>query len=139
MKQITLFIISILFASNIFAQKPDNVVGKYRLPNKLDVEIYKVAANKYNGKIIALNGFEDGQTTDINNDDKSKKNQPLVGMEILKGLEYDPEEKEWVNGEMYGPEKGMIFNLKVTEIRKNEIEVVGSKYLFWKTLIWKAI
>lgn len=40
---------------------------------------------------------------------------------------------------MYGPEKGMTFNLKVTEMRDNEIVVVGSKYVFWKTLVWEKI
>jgi len=139
MKQIVFVIILIFSTHNLWAQNPDSVVGRYRLPNKLDVEIYKVGANKYNGKIIALNGFEGGQTTDVNNDDESEKDTPLVGMEIIKGLEYDSEEKEWINGEMYGPEKGMIFNLKVTEIRDREIEVVGSKYFFWKTLEWQKI
>ena len=138
MKQLIL-IVSILLGLNIFAQKPDSVVGKYHLPNDLDVEIYKVGTNKYNGKIIALNSFEDGQKTDIYNDDESKKDTPLIGLEIIKGLEFDPVEKQWVNGEMYGPEKGMIFDLKVTEVREKEIEVVGSKYLFWRTLVWKTI
>jgi len=40
---------------------------------------------------------------------------------------------------MYGPEKGMVFNLKITSIEKDEIEVVGSKYIFWHTLKWKKI
>ncbi len=40
---------------------------------------------------------------------------------------------------MYGPEKGMIFNLKITEISQYEIEVVGSKYFMWNTLKWKKI
>jgi len=128
-----------MIASLSFAQKADDVIGKYHLPNDLDVEIYKAGANKYNGKIIALNGFEDGQTTDINNDDKAKKKTPLVGLEILKGLEYDSEEKEWINGSIYSPDKGIIVNFKVTEIREKDIEVVGSKYLFWRTLEWKKI
>ena len=54
-------------------------------------------------------------------------------------MEFDADDKEWVDGEMYGPEKGMTFNLKITEIRDKEIEVVGSKYLFWYTLIWKKL
>jgi len=132
-------IILLMIASLSFAQKADDVIGKYHLPNDLDVEIYKAGANKYNGKIIALNGFEDGQTTDINNDDKAKKKTPLVGLEILKGLEYDSEEKEWINGSIYSPDKGIIVNFKVTEIREKDIEVVGSKYLFWRTLEWKKI
>jgi len=47
-----------LFYSSIsFAQQSDIIIGKYRLPNKLEIEIYK-NKGKYFGKIIALNGFE---------------------------------------------------------------------------------
>jgi len=139
MRNIILIILIIFTTNYTYGQKPDDVIGKYHLPNKLNVEIYKVGENKYNGRIIALNGFENGQTTDINNDDESKKKTPLLKMEIIKGLEYDSEERQWINGEMYGAEKGMVFNLKITEVRNKEIEVVGSKYLFWKTLEWKKI
>ena len=133
-----IFIIIVFISASVFAQKADDIIGKYHLPNKLDVQIYKVGS-KYNGKIIALNGFENGQTTDINNDDEKLRNKPLIGMVIIKGLEFDSDDKEWVNGKMYGPEKGMFFNLKITEMRKDEIEVVGSKYFFWHTFIWKKI
>jgi len=133
----TIFLL-VFFASITFAQKADDLIGKYRLPNKLDVEIFK-DNGKYFGKIIALNGYENGQTTDVKNPEKAERNTPLIGMVILKDLEYDQKEKEWINGNMYGPEKGMVFNFKVAEMRKNEIEVVGSKYFFWKTLVWKKI
>ena len=135
--KLTLFII-LISSSFIFAQKADDVIGKYRLPNKLDLEIFK-KNEKYFGKIIALNGYEDGRTTDIKNPDKSKRKTPLIGMLIIKDLEYDTEEKQWINGSMYGPEKGMVLNLKITEMRQKEIVVVGSKYFFWKTLEWKKI
>ncbi len=121
-----------------FAQQADEIIGKYRLPNKLDVEIFK-SNGKYSGKIIALGDFDEGQTTDINNPEKSKRGNPLLGMIIINNLEFDKDEKQWINGEMYGPEKGMIFNLKITEMREDEIEAVGSKYLFWKTLVWKKL
>ena len=121
-----------------FSQKADDIIGKYHLPNKLDLEIYKVG-NKYFGKIIALNGYEDGQTIDVKNPDDSMQNQPLVGMVILKDLEWDEDDKQWINGKMYGPEKGMVFNLKVTEMMEQKIEVVGSKYLFWHTLEWSRL
>ena len=133
-----ILILSLLISAFTFAQRANDIIDKYRLPNKLDVQIFKYE-NKYYGKIIALNGFEGGQTTDINNDDKEKQNTPLIGMIIIKGLEFDTDSKQWINGKMYGPEKGMFFNLKITEIRKKEIEVVGSKYLFWHTLIWEKI
>ena len=60
-------------------------------------------------------------------------------MVILKDLEWSQEDKQWVNGNMYGPEKGMVFNLKVTDMMDQKIEVVGSKYFFWHTLEWNRI
>ncbi len=133
-------IISIVVFSTTFAlaQQADEIIGKYRLPNKLDVEIFK-SNGKYSGKIITLGDFDEGQTTDVNNPEKSKHSNPLIEMVIIKNLEFDKDEKQWINGEMYGPEKGMIFNLKITEMREDEIEAVGSKYFFWKTLVWKKI
>ncbi|HDO27179.1 MAG TPA: DUF2147 domain-containing protein [Bacteroidetes bacterium] len=138
MNKLTALILFFLGSSYGFAQQADDIIGKYHLPNKLDVEIFKVDG-KYFGKIIALNGFENGQTNDLNNPDKEKQNDLLLGKVIIKGLVFDPEEKQWRNGSMYGPEKGMVFNLKVTDIRETEIEVVGSKFIIWRTLTWQKI
>ncbi len=128
----------IFFTTYTFAQQADEIIGKYHLPNKLDIEIFK-NNGKYFGKVIALNGYEDGQINDIKNPDKSKHNEPFIGKIIINDLEFDEDEKEWINGSMYGPERGMVFNLKITEIRQNEIKVVGSKFLFWKTIEWKKL
>ena len=130
--------LSLLLTSFSFSQQADEVIGKYHLPNKLDIEIYEYNG-KYFGKIIALNGYENGQTKDINNPDPSQREDPLIGKVIIKNLEYDRKGKKWENGSMYGPEKGMVFNLKVTEVKQNEIVVVGSKLIFWKTLEWEKI
>ena len=129
----------ILLISNIiFAQNADDIIGKYHLPNNLDVELYK-QGDVYFGKIIALNGYENGQMTDIKNSDKSKRKDSLIGKVIIENLKFNKEEKEWFDGKMYGAEKGMFFNLEVTEIHKNKITVVGSKFLFWRTLTWSKI
>jgi len=125
-------------ASFSYAQKADEIIGKYHLPNDLDVEIFK-DNGKYFGKIIALNNFKDGQTTDVNNPEESKQNELLVGKVIIKNLEFNSEKEQWLYGSMYGPENGMVFNLKITEMREKEIEVVGSKYIMWRTLKWEKI
>lgn len=138
MKNILTVIILIFSTSVVFAQQPDDIIGKYRLPNSLDIEIFK-NNNKYFGKIIALNGYENGETKDFKNPDKSKRNELLLGKVIINNLEFDKEEKQWVNGSMYGPEKGMVINLEITEIRDNEIEIVGSKLFFHRTLEWKKL
>ena len=135
-----IFIISLIvvFNSMSIAQQADIIVGKYRLPNKLDIEIFE-NSGKYFGKIIALNGFEDGQLKDINNPDRSQRNNSLLGKLIIKDLEYDKDEKKWINGSMYGAEKGLYFNLLIAEVRANEIAVIGSKFIMRKSLEWKKL
>ena len=139
MLRLSLIISFVIFMATFsYAQKADELIGKYHLPNDLDVEIFK-DNGKYFGKIIALNDFEDGQTKDVNNRDESKQNEALIGKVIIENLEFNKEKNQWLNGSMYGPEKGMVFNLKITEMREKEIEVVGSKYIMWRTLQWEKI
>lgn len=128
----------LFFTGFSFAQNADVIIGKYRLPNALDVEIFK-QNGKFFGKIIALNNYEDGEQKDIKNSDNSKRNDLLLGKLIIKNLEYDADENIWINGEMYGPDKGINVDLKILEVLENEIVVVGSKYIMRKTLIWKKI
>ena len=118
------------------AQKSDMIIGTYLLPNNLEVEIYKHGP-KYEGKITSVEGFHDGQTRDYKNPNRELRNDLLIGKVIIHDLEYDTQKNDWINGKMYGPGKGLIFNLEVTEILTNEIEVVGSKFFFWKTMKWK--
>jgi len=139
MKTIAASITTVLLTVSLaWAQTGDTIIGKYHLPNQLDIEIFE-SDGKYFGKIIGLDGFADGQQNDIHNPEKSNQNDPLLGKTIIKNLEFDESEKEWVNGSMYGPEKGLVFNLKITEARQDEIKVVASKYLFWKTMAWEKL
>ena len=131
-------VIFLLFSSLSLAQSGDLIIGSYHLPNQLDIEIFK-SEGKYFGKIIGLNGYNEGQEMDIYNPDKSKHRDPLMGKTIIKNLEYDETEHQWLGGSMYGPEKGLVFNLKVARIEEDQMEVVASKFLFWKTLNWEKL
>ena len=128
----------ILFTGFSFAQDADVIIGKYLLPNDLEVELFK-QDGKFFGKIVGLNNYRDGETKDTKNFDSSKRNDPLLGMLIIKNLEYDAEEKIWVDGEMYGPDKGINVNLEITEVKETEIVIVGSKFIMRKTMAWKRI
>ncbi|MDZ7743892.1 MAG: DUF2147 domain-containing protein [Bacteroidota bacterium] len=124
------------FAQSISDNDADKIIGEYRMPNDLDIKIYK-AKDGYQGKIIALNGFNEGQTKDINNPDKERRTDPLLGNIILTGLHFEKESKEWTGGRMYSPEKGMEVRFKVIKHNNQSITVVASKYLFSKTLDWE--
>ncbi len=134
MNKIFLILLFISFVG--YTQQADDIIGKYHLPNGLDVEIYK-SENTYSGKIIALNNYP--ETKDVKNSDKSKRNDLLLGKEIITKLTFNTTKKEWEGGKMYGPEKGMTVNLEVTHYTKDEITIVGSKFIFWKTMKWKRI
>ena len=135
-KQKLIAVIILLNTGFLVAQQADDLLGTYRLSNDLEIEIFK-AGDQYNGKIVALNGYKNGETRDVNNPDKTKRNDLLIGKVIIEGLEFDEQDKEWIDATIYGPEKGMLANLRVTEVDDNEIKVVASKYFFWRTLKWK--
>jgi len=136
--KISSLIVFLFLSAGIFAQQADDIIGVYHLPNDLDVEIYKTG-NTYSGKIVALNGYKNGQTKDVKNTDKKKRKEMLLGKVIITKLKYDTDEKEWGNGKMYGPDKGITVNLEVTKYTDTEITIVGSKFVFWKTMKWKKI
>ena len=139
MQQLAIGIVAILFFTTmIMAQPGDGIIGQYHLSNQLDLEIFK-ADGKYFGKIIGLDGFNGGQKKDIHNPDRSSQAEPLLGKVIIENLEYDQSINQWIKGRMYGPEKGLIFNLKIVELRAVEIEVVASKFFFRKTLVWQKL
>jgi len=132
----TYLILLLLVSTTLFAQQADDIIGKYSLPNSLDLEIFK-DGSKYSGKIIALNDYP--ETKDIKNSDKSKRDDLLLGKVIITNLKFDKDEKKWKKGKMYGPDKGITLNLEITKYNKDEITIVGSKFVFWKTMKWKKI
>ena len=78
------------------------------------IEVYKVG-DKYHGKIIWLSPektFETGSKTEPNLDDKNPdeklRSRKVLGIEILKGLEWDDD--EWDDGEIYDPESGSTYS-----------------------------
>lgn len=135
---------TLLLVLVVFNIRADNklpgceIVGRYRLPNQLEIEIYPTEKG-YAGKIVALNDFEKGQTKDVNNGDKKEREKPLLGKVIIEKLTYDADSKQWSGGTMYAPEKGMNVNLKVKSVNDSVAVAEGSKLLFKKTINWERI
>lgn len=119
----------------------DDLLGRYRLPNQLEIEIYPKTDSEgmkvYEGKIVALNNFEKGQIKDENNPDRGERHKQLLGKVIVKGLQYNSTIAQWTDGSMYAPEKGITVNLKVKSVSDTAAIAEASKLFFSKTVTWK--
>ena len=106
----------------------DDETGK----EKSVIEIYK-RGNKYFGKVIDIL-----DTTKKNNSctecTDSRKDQPILGMEIIKDLEQDDDEFE--NGTILDPKNGKIYDCKIWLENKNTLNVRGYISLFYRTQKW---
>ncbi len=117
MKKLVLLFVGLLFAFgvNVYAANTDGdtILGKWLTENgKSVVEVYH-CGDAYCGKIVWLKEpFKDGkEKVDDKNPDKSLRSRKIVGLEILKGLQYKGPNK-WGGGKIYDPEKGKTYKCK---------------------------
>lgn len=115
-----------MFSNCIFAQG-DKILGEwYTAEKKAKVQIYK-ANGKYHGKILSLKEPIDPDTkkpkTDKNNPDPKKRNNPLIGMNIIKDFEY--KDGYWQNGTIYDPENGKEYSCYIEVYDAKTLKVRG--------------
>ncbi|MCE1189329.1 MAG: DUF2147 domain-containing protein [Ignavibacteria bacterium] len=106
--------ILILQHSITFAQsKADDVIGNWQTSSKepAKVQIFK-SEEKYYGKIFGIKtplNDKGNPKADINNPDKNKRSNPIVGLLILKDFKFDGK-NEWTEGTVYDPESGKTYS-----------------------------
>ena len=141
MKQI-LFVLALFASMNSFAQ---TCVGKWITiddetnKKKSIVELYKVDGKLY-GKIIYLfprEGREENPKCKKCTDDR--KDQPLVGLQIVRSLKWDGE--EWEDGTIVDPENGKIYTVKMwlEEGNANLLNVRGYVGPIFRTQKWVRV
>lgn len=121
-----IFILTFLLFSTafIFAQA-DDIIGIW-VPAKgtSQVRIYKASNGKYYGKVEWKK--EDKDELDVNNPDKSLRNQKILGSVILKDFAYNPDKKQWVDGTVYDPDNGKTYDCYMWfEGDKNKMTLKG--------------
>lgn len=110
----------------------DDDTGK----KKSKVELYKKDGTLY-GKIIYLyprEGREENpKCTKCSGD---RKNQPLVGLQIIRGMKWDGE--EWEDGTIVDPENGKVYtcSLWLDEDNPDKLNVRGYIGPFFRTQTW---
>lgn len=85
------------------------------------VEIFKKSDGKYYGRIVQLLAKPEHETCVKCSDDR--KNKPLVGLEIIRGLKKDDE--EFTGGNITDPKNGKTYKCTITKDGTEKLNVRG--------------
>ena len=120
--------------------KADDIIGNWLTAGKepAKIQIYK-SGEKYYGKITWLiNPTANGKPkVDNSNPDKSKRNNPIIGLVLLSGFKFDGDD-EWKEGDIYDPESGKTYSSYLYLKDRNTLKVRGyvGISLFGRTETW---
>lgn len=69
-----------------------------------------------------------------------RKNQPMVGMEIIRGAKKSASKNVWEDGEILDPENGKTYALRLTPLEGgNKLEVRGFLGFLWRNQVWVRV
>ena len=115
MKKLLITLTMVVTSIVLFAQSND-IVGKWTTIDddsgkaKSVVEIFKKSDGKYYGKIVQLLQKPENENCVACKDDR--KNKPLIGLEIIRGLKMDG--KEFTGGTITDPKSGKTYKCTIT-------------------------
>lgn len=120
------------------AQSP---VGKWKTIDdetgkpKSVVEIFEKDGKLYGRIAELLNPSEPNPKCDECPKGDDRYNQPVLGMEIIRGLQKDGD--EWEDGTVLDPEKGKIYDCKIWLEDENTLRLRGYVAFFYRTQTWQ--
>ncbi|MFT6558725.1 DUF2147 domain-containing protein [Sneathiella sp.] len=121
------------------ASANSDVIGIWEtVEGKSHVQISSCGENKYCGELIWLKepNTEKGEPkTDINNQDEKLRNRPIIGIQLLNGLEKTGP-NEWDDGTIYNPEDGNTYSSEMRLIDTDQLQVEGCVLFICKEQIW---
>jgi uncharacterized protein (DUF2147 family) len=105
------------------------------------IQIFKSSEGKFYGRIVWLKvPNRDGKPkTDIHNPNEERRNDPMLGMTILRGFKKDGE-TSYEDGTIYDPNNGKIYSCKMN-LKGNELRVRGyiGISLIGRTAVWTKV
>jgi len=125
--KLLIVVLTLLYGFNSMAATgPDDVLGIWLNANgKGQIQIFK-QGNAYFGKLVWLKEPNDEQgkpKLDKNNPDNQLKAKPVLGLQILKGFQFDKD--EWNNGKIYDPQNGKEYKCYMKMKDANTLLVRG--------------
>ncbi|MFK8036751.1 MAG: DUF2147 domain-containing protein [Crocinitomicaceae bacterium] len=138
-KKLTLLILTFFPLMGLSQIKADDILGVWLTEVKdAKIEIY-LKNRKYYGKVVWIKVPNDknGQPIkDSNNPDATKKNQTILGMDILTGFFF--KSNEWIDGNIYDPKNGEIYTCKLW-LENGNLKVRGYVGWFYDTKTWTQV
>ncbi len=140
MQRLFSFVFFVLSGATTFAQS-DNILGAWLTGDKsAHVEIYK-SNNQFMGKIIWLKEPNNPKTgkpwLDEQNENPSRKIQPLLGSLTLWGFKFD--DGEYTKGKVYDSRDGKTYTGKLWLTDNNTLKMRGYVGFFYSTETWIRI
>lgn len=141
MKALLTLILSV-FSIALFAQP---VVGKWKTIDdetgkpKSIVEIYKVG-NTYEGKVLKLFREPDEEQDPVCkecDEDDPRYMQRVIGMTIIKDMEWDADDNELDEGTILDPKNGEIYDAKIWLGDDGKLNVRGYVMFLYRTQTWE--
>jgi uncharacterized protein (DUF2147 family) len=109
------------------------------------VEIFK-AGDEFKARVIWFDDKDNlsrpmEKRCDTKNPDQYLKTRKVIGMEVMTGLIYIPENDDWENGQIYDASSGKIWKANVLIMQDGTLKVRGYWHLqcLGKNLFFKKI
>ncbi len=142
MKRIIGFMAISLAAVFVSKAASADVIGIWEtVEGKSHVEITSCEGDKFCGKIIWLKEPNDEKgkpKVDINNQDEKLRSRPIIGINLLSGLEKTGDQ-EWDDGSIYNPEDGNTYSSEMRLKEPDVLEVEGCVLFICKKQIWNRV
>ncbi|SMG17194.1 Uncharacterized conserved protein, DUF2147 family [Marivirga sericea] len=142
MKQISLALLLIGISFSSLAQS--DVTGKWKTiddetgKEKSIVEIFEKDGMIY-GKITKLFRGPDEEKDPICNEcTGDRKNEKIIGMEIIRGMEWDADDEEYEEGTIMDPQDGKVYDCVLWK-EGEELKVRGYVAFFYRTQTWEKV
>ena len=134
-----MFIFAFLFNA-VIAVAQNQIIGKWLSEDKQAItEIYE-KNGKYFGNIQWLKNPNDANGIpykDAANTDKTKREQPIIGLVVLSDFAF--QNNEWKGGTAYDPKSGKSFNCKLWLADNDKLKVRGYWGILNYTETWTKV
>lgn len=111
------------------APSADLLCGKWMSAEKnLVVQVFK-EGDEFKAKIVWFKNTDKTKAmdewTDEHNPDAALRDRKLIGMSILKDLDYQPKSNSWENGKIYDAKNGREWDASARIEKNDQLKVTG--------------